>query len=226
MRTSGTSDKPRSPWIADLRWARETQQDRSKQTQAALLDAVEAELGTSTIDALSVNAIAERAGVSVGSVYFHFTNKQALIHAMVDRFVAEWIVTTDDATDPERWVGASFLDVLRGFAEFSLRGMRQAEGVTKARLQLALVDPEIAAQEEKGAMHMVDRVFDLLWARRSEIGRPDPGAGIGYVIDQTIAMTRLRASVPGTRIATDTDATFIDATIESAQAFLQIDARR
>lgn len=215
--------KPRSPWIADLRWARDTQQDRSKQTQAALLDAVEAELITTKIDALSVSDIAERAGVAVGTVYFHFTNKQALINAMVDRLVAEWIVTTDNATDPERWVDASFLDVLRGFTEFSLRGLRRSEGVARARQQLALIDPEIAALEEKGAMHMVDRVFELLWARRTEIGRSNPEAGINYVIDQVVAMTRARTAIPGTRIATDTDETFINATVESARAFLQID---
>lgn len=223
MGPSDTSNHDRSPWIADLRWAREAQQNRSKQTQAGLLDAVEAELETSTVDALNVGDIAERAGVSVGSVYFHFKNKQALIHAMVDRLVDEWIVTTDDATSPERWAGASFLDVLRGFAEYSLLRTRETEGVTRARLQLALEDPEIAAQEEKAAAYMVDRVFDLLWARRSELGRQNPAQGINYVIDQTFAMMRVRSNVPGVRIATDTDETFLDATIESARAFLQIE---
>lgn len=216
-------DIVRSPWIADLRWAREAQQDRSKQTQAALLDAVETELKVSTVEALSVGDIAKRAGVSVGSVYFHFNNKQALINALVDRFVNELIATIDDATDPERWADASLLEVLRGFAEYSLVQMRKAEGVARARLQLALENPEIAAQEEKGSMYMVDRVFDLLWARRDEIGRPNPVEGINYVIDQTFAMVTLRVKVPGVRVATDTDETFMNATIESARAFLQID---
>lgn len=224
MSPSAADDRVRSPRIDDIRWAREAQQDRSKQTQAALLDAVETALEVSTVEALSVSDIARQAGVSVGSVYFHFNNKQALIHAMVDRFVEEWIATTDDATSAERWADASLLDVLRGFVEYSLLQMRKAEGVTRARLQLALENPEIAAQEEKGSMHMVDRVFDLLWARRDEIGRDDPVEGINYVIDQAVAMTRVRAGVPGTQIVTDTDESFVDATIESARAFLQIDS--
>lgn len=223
MNPSSERDRVRSPQIADLRWARETQQDRSKQTQAALLDAVEVELETSTVDALSVGDIAKRAGVSVGSVYFHFKNKQALIQAMVERFVNEWNATTDDATSAERWVDASLLEVLRGSAEYSLLQIRKAEGVTRAHLQLALEDPEIAAQQEKASIHMVDRVFDLLWARRDEIGRDNPAEGINYVIDQILATVRTRTIVPGIHIATDTDETFMNATIESARAFLQID---
>ena len=141
---------------------------------------------------------------------------------MVDRYVTELIATTNDATNPDRWIDASFLDVFRGFVEFSLRRLRDAEGAARARRQLALADPEIAAEEEKGSIYMMDRVFELLWTRRDEIGRPNPEAGINYVIDQTIAMTRARAALPGIRIVTDTDETFIDATVESARAFLQI----
>ncbi|MEM8745725.1 MAG: TetR/AcrR family transcriptional regulator [Actinomycetota bacterium] len=212
-----------SPWITDLRWAREAQQERSKRTQSALLDAVEDELETTPIKELSVADIARRAGVSTGSVYHHFANKQALLYAMLDRFHDELIVTTDDATDPARWEGAGLLDVLRGYAEFFLRRSRDGPGFTRARLQLALDDAEIAAQEEKGWVYTYDRVFQLLWARRREIGRTPKGDSIRFVLDQVAGSINARAVLPGVGRAVDTDAEFLDAIVESARQFLRID---
>ena len=223
MMSSTPTGADRSHWIADLRWAREAQQQRSKRTQAALLDAVEAELQVSTVDELSVDDIAKRAGVSVGAVYHHFTNKQALIYAMLDRLTDEWIATTDDATDPERWAEAKLLDVVRGFAEYSLLRLRETEGVARARLQLALADPAIAAQEEKAHVYMTERVIDLMWARRSEIGRDDPREAINFVVDQVTAMVRFRVSHAGARVVVETDQQFLDGVVESACAHLRVD---
>ena len=223
MSDSPAATPERSPWIADLRWAREAQQERSKRTQAALLDAVEAELETSTIEELSVADIANRAGVSIGSVYHHFTNKQALIYAMVDRLLDEWMATTDDATDPKRWADASILDVVRGFVEYSVLRLRATEGVARARLQLALEDPEVAAQEEKASAYGSERIYELLWTRRSEIGRKKPAQAINYVLDQVVTMTRARVSMPGLHMNTGTDQQFIDATVESVGGYLQVD---
>lgn len=74
---------------------------------------------------------------------------------------------------------------------------------------------------------MVQRVFDLLWARRAEVGRDDPAEALHYVIYQVAAMVRMRADIPGTSIAAgvESDAAFVNATIDSARAFLEIKTR-
>jgi AcrR family transcriptional regulator len=219
---SSSAAPERSPWIVDLRWAREAQQERSKRTQAALLDATEAELETSSVDELSVADIAGRAGVSIGSVYHHFKSKQALIYAMLDRLHDEWLATIDDATDHQRWADAPLLDVVRGFTEYSLLRLRESEGVSRARLQLALDDSEIAAQEAKASAYVHERVYELLWARRAEIGLEKPSQAIHYVLDQVAAMARFRIATPGVHITTTTDEEFVTATVESVRAYLQV----
>ena len=166
--------------------------------------------------------IAERADASIGSVYHHFKNKQALIYAMLDRLTDEWLATTGDATDPERWAGASIPDVVRGYLEFSIDHLRSTEGVTRAKLQLTLEDPEVAAQQEKAAAHMNERIHDLLWARRSEIGRRKKAQAIAFVLDQMAAMLHARIAMPGVAINTGSDDEFVGLAVESVAAYLQL----
>src|SRR6185436_14876416 len=64
----------------------EPKQQRSRQTLTRLLDAAEALLDENGLDAATVPAIAERAGVSVGVVYRRFRNKDELLRAVYERF--------------------------------------------------------------------------------------------------------------------------------------------
>lgn len=71
----------------------------------ALLDAASSLLATEGLAGMTTNAVAERAGVSVGSLYQYFPNKQALVSAVSDRLNAalvaevERVVGSDVAAD-------------------------------------------------------------------------------------------------------------------------------
>jgi AcrR family transcriptional regulator len=62
-------------------------QARSRERLERILDAAEAELGEVGYDAATMQAIAERAGTSIGSVYQFFPNKKTLIGAITERYV-------------------------------------------------------------------------------------------------------------------------------------------
>ena len=64
-------------------------QDRSKATVDAILAATAQVLVKDGYDRTSTNRVAERAGVSVGSVYQYFPNKEALVGELVDRYSRE-----------------------------------------------------------------------------------------------------------------------------------------
>ncbi len=60
-------------------------QDRSRATVDALIEATARILVTEGFDGASTNRIAEKTGVSVGSLYQYFPGKEALVVAVIDR---------------------------------------------------------------------------------------------------------------------------------------------
>jgi len=62
-------------------------QSRSRETVEAILEATAQLLDRAGYDALNTNAIAARAGISVGSLYQYFPNKQAICGELTRRYV-------------------------------------------------------------------------------------------------------------------------------------------
>ncbi|UJR79713.1 TetR/AcrR family transcriptional regulator [Sandaracinus amylolyticus] len=72
-------------------------QRRAQDTVDAILDATAHILVRDGYDALSTNRVAERAGVSIGSLYQYFPNKESLVGELVDRhsaFLFQMVVDT------------------------------------------------------------------------------------------------------------------------------------
>src|SRR2546430_5666111 len=62
-------------------------QTRSKATVDAILDATTRVLLELGFDGLTTNAVAHTAGVSIGSLYQYFPNKEALVAAVIERHI-------------------------------------------------------------------------------------------------------------------------------------------
>ena len=68
---------------------RKAKQSRAKATVEAIAEAAAQILSRDGLASLNTNAIARRAGVSVGSVYEYFPNKQAIIDMLLDRHLMD-----------------------------------------------------------------------------------------------------------------------------------------
>ena len=97
----------RSP---ESRPSRAPVQKRGQQRVDAILDAAEVVFGEMGVEAATTNAIAERAGASVGSLYHFFPNKDAILQALAERYAESVKATLTTARRIEEpWVP---LDVL------------------------------------------------------------------------------------------------------------------
>lgn len=95
-------------------------QDRSRTTVEAILDATAQVLVQDGYDRASTNRVAERAGVSIGSLYQYFPNKEALVGELVDRFsrrITEMILTRlgELADQPPEVVGRELVTAMVTF---------------------------------------------------------------------------------------------------------------
>ena len=76
-------------------------QARSQLNIEAILDAAEAVLAAGDPSAFTTNAIAARAGISIGTLYQFFPHKEAIISALVDRLHDDLRVCRDTLFVPE-----------------------------------------------------------------------------------------------------------------------------
>jgi AcrR family transcriptional regulator len=101
------------------RATRAPSQKRGQQRVEDILDAAEAVFGEMGVEAGSTNAIAERAGASVGSLYHFFPNKDAILHALAERYsVSVQAVLRRERRIDEPWVPIEELmpQMVRAFA--------------------------------------------------------------------------------------------------------------
>src|SRR5919202_6086735 len=68
---------------------RAPKQERGEQRGGRILDAAAQEFARVGYEQATTNAIARRAKTSVGSLYQFFPNKEAILYALTDRYLAE-----------------------------------------------------------------------------------------------------------------------------------------
>ena len=72
------------PGLAILEPRKRPRQAQAQATVAAIVDACAQLLASGGYDALTTNAISERAGVSVGTLYEYFPNREAIVGALAE----------------------------------------------------------------------------------------------------------------------------------------------
>lgn len=90
MTTSRNSPPARRRRASVLAQRRRPVQERSQKSVGLILDAAARLLDEAGLEAFNTNALAERAGVRVRTVYRYFPNKLAVITAVAEGMAAEW----------------------------------------------------------------------------------------------------------------------------------------
>ncbi|MBL9096458.1 MAG: TetR family transcriptional regulator [Alphaproteobacteria bacterium] len=158
------------------------EQDRSRATVEAIVDAAARVLVKHGYDAFTTNRVAEKAGVSVGSLYQYFPNKDALLSELMRRHVEEI----------ERGVeGMAELARTAPLAEVIRVGIEQ-------NAQAHFIDPALhrVLSEQVPRLGQLDwmtgftarmdaRVREMLEARRAEIVVQDIDLAV-YIITRTV----------------------------------------
>ena len=87
-RATSAPATPAAPAPSGARAARAPQQRRGLKRVDEILDAAESVIAEVGVEGATTNAIAERAGASVGSLYHFFPSKDAIVQALARRFQA------------------------------------------------------------------------------------------------------------------------------------------
>lgn len=145
-------------------------QSRSQATVTAILDATARILVERGYAAASTNAVAERAGVSVGSLYQYFPNKEALVSALHTRHGEQMMEVIQRALT--KAMDATLEDALSGLIEATVEAHRVDADLHRV-LEEQHGDKDVDTMHQEYIDVMEDRVVALLARHRAEITAPD-----------------------------------------------------
>ena len=145
-------------------------QSRSQATVTAILDATARILVERGSAAASTNAVAELAGVSVGSLYQYFPNKEALVSAVHTRHGEQMMAVIQRALT--KAMDATLDDALAGLVEATVEAHRVDADLHRV-LEEQLGTIAVDAIHDEYTDVMEDRIVALLARHRDEITAPD-----------------------------------------------------
>ncbi|MFE6365797.1 TetR/AcrR family transcriptional regulator [Streptomyces sp. NPDC057806] len=152
---------------------REPQQARSAATLARILRAAEELASEAGLEELTIAGVAERAGVSVGSIYRRFEGKEQLITALADRMLEQ---REEDVRHQLRTAEASLSGIVDAYAQALLRSFSDS-----SRLFSELLRIRGAGTLDRGARTIAEIHRLLLEAATpyaDDIRRSDPEAAL------------------------------------------------
>lgn len=132
--------------------ARRTKED-ALATREGILDAAEACFGEKGLSGTSLEAIAVRAGVTRGAVYWHFNNKAEVLEAMINRVSLPFFHGLERVSRPDgRTPLADLRDMLRqGFADLvHTPRVRNTIEVLELRCEIPASDDALSMLRKSG----------------------------------------------------------------------------
>jgi AcrR family transcriptional regulator len=147
---------------------RRAKQARAHQTIAVVLDAAAQVLQDEGYAGATTNRIAERGGMSVGTIYQYFANKEQIFDTLIRREIAGLLGLLQRAAfDPDE----SIADGLRRLLQLLVQARPDAPRLYRALEDVpnALFRRRVA--EARGSV--IDWVREFLFSHRSEIRVPD-----------------------------------------------------
>ena len=166
-------------------------QERAKATVDSILEATARVLVKQGFDGLTTNAVASAAGVSIGSLYQYFPNKEALVSALLERHMEDMNVSV--LAELTRVAHLPMAEAARCVVELTIK----AHAVDPALHQV--LTEQVPRVGKLARLRDLDElchrmVAGLLTARRNEIAIRDPDMA-AFILVSTIESVIHRAAL-------------------------------
>jgi AcrR family transcriptional regulator len=183
----------------------------------AILEAAARVFAEQGFSAGTTNRIAERAGVSVGSLYEYFPNKDSILVALVERTTAEGLARIEARLEEDSEGGVDLGRLLLGFVEAMLLFHRREPELHRVLFEEAPHPPELHAcvlQMEEKLAHTLEAFL----IRCPEVAVRDADTAAHLTVQVVEALTH-RFVLRG--IHEITDAAFAEEVVELLGAYLR-----
>lgn len=153
------------PDLGANRPRRKAKQERARQTLEAILEAAARVLLERGYGGATTNRIAEVAGVSVGTLYEYFANKEEVFEAVIQRELEVLLQALQ--IQPRESTGASIVEALTGIIAAGMGAMRHGPELYRSLEQVP--GASFRRQLGEARTEVIGFVRQLLESRRSEL---------------------------------------------------------
>lgn len=173
-------------------------QTRSKVTVDVILAATARVLVRLGFDGLTTNAVAEAAGVSIGSLYQYFPNKQALVAALIERRLDDKNAQT--LSELVRVAQLPLAEAVRAMIELTIATYRDAPALSRVLIEQV---PRVGRMARIQELHesTLTLVTALLTARKDELAIRDPEMAAFVLVSAIEAIAQRAALFHPSRLA-------------------------
>jgi AcrR family transcriptional regulator len=179
----------------DVNPRKSPRQARARATVEAIVEATTQLLLDEGYDRFTTARAAERAGVSIGSLYQYFPNKAALAAAVIDRCCADYIAALERALAGRPRI--TLAECIRAIVDVILVSHQLAPGLHRIVIDLA---PRIgvAGKTEQVSRRMAEGIESVLRVHAEEIA-PEVDLGVAATIIETllVALAHRAATADG-----------------------------
>ena len=169
---------------------RKPKQARSRATYERLLDGAQEVLAKKSFEAASIQEIAAAADLTIGAFYARFSNKEALLLGLAQRY-DELIEQLLQRLEAFAGTSPSLSGLVHRLVLDASEVYRLHRGVLRPLGQTARVDPDLKEQLKSMNLEVMKRLIGYLSAGREEIRHRDPEVALPQALLMIFGTLRL-----------------------------------
>jgi len=134
---------PHIDWFGDADWVFPPVQSRGRKSLEKILLSSRDLFVENGYEQTSIADISRHSGVSVGSIYHRFSDKQTILYEILDSYRRTRFAQVDELTNPDSWRDSSAADILDFHIEIIFSSARRDAGFYRLIEARRMVDPYV-----------------------------------------------------------------------------------
>lgn len=186
-------------WLNDTDWVYAPVQDRSRKTLEKILSTAKKLFLAQGYSETTLTEISKKSGISVGSIYHRFPDKQSILYAILESYRRTRFAEIEEMTKSESWQGKSARDVLDFHIEVIFSSTRSDADIMRLIERQRIVDPTVRDMQIAWNAEVCAVLSDLYRPHAKEFRHADVDKTVRYLhfIIRGSALWSILSSPPG-----------------------------
>ncbi len=192
-------DYPTIEWLNETQWVYTPSQDRSRKGLEKILRAANQLFVENGYDETTITAISRQSGVSVGSIYHRFPDKQSILYAVLESHRRTRFAQVREMLDDQVWRNKGPADVLNFHIEIIFSSTRKDPGFYRLIERQRMVDTDIRDMQIAWNAEFCGVMIEMYRPHAAHFARKDLDRAVSYMhnIIRGSALWAILSSPPG-----------------------------